>query len=206
MIGEEVRHQVAIAGQVRDEQTGKLIEGVQIIIAKAPPQFLELLNVKAKQYGDRWPSMVEREDRTRTTTEGHFHFMDLPNGSYTVHATVPDLGSRYSTVSKDVAILRDANGNLKLTAVNLALPPTTIKGQVRGRDSNPVVMAEVKIKGSGERTYTNNQGRYVLTQVEVGSRTIKVSAQGYKDVSTSVVLTRAGTVENMDVNLVPATS
>lgn len=33
--------------------------------------------------------MTERPDRTTTGADGHFHFMDLPNGDYEIRVTAP---------------------------------------------------------------------------------------------------------------------
>ena len=45
---EPTRHQVAIAGQVADAQTGRAIGGAQVRIAQAPPGFVNRLVILAR--------------------------------------------------------------------------------------------------------------------------------------------------------------
>ncbi len=201
---EVARHQVAIAGRVTNAQTGQAIGGAQVRITAAPLEFTDWLALQAKQYGDAWAAMSERPDRTRTAPDGHFHFMDLPDGSYTLTAALPGVGTRYSTAQVAVAISRDAQGHINLVSTSLALPPTTLKGVVTGTGAAPVAMAEVRVKGSGERAFTDSQGRYLLAGLEVGNRTVLISAQGYQPASQAVTLSAAGVEQSLNFSLVPS--
>ena len=62
-------------------------------------------------------------------------------------------------------------------------------------------MAEVRIKGSGERTFSDAQGQYVLAAIEPGTRTVQVTAQGYKPSVQVVKLPQAGATEMVNVVL-----
>ena len=100
---------------------------------------------------------MERPDRTRTAVDGHFHFLDLPDGMYTCTATLPGAGSRYGTVQAGATVLRDAAGNLPMATANLALPPTTLKGQIADQDTaDPVFMAEVRVSGASTHYLTGD--------------------------------------------------
>jgi len=199
---EIVRHQAAIAGGVIDAQTGTAIEKAQIEITDGPSEFFDSLEVRSKQYGTQWELLVERSDRTRTAPDGHFHFMDLPDGDYTLTASLPGSGSRYGTAENTVTVTRDAEGHIKMAAIEISLPPTALKGRVREQGTNdPVVMAEVRLKGSGERTFTNNEGRYLLVGLEIGNRIVLVSAQGYQSASKNRLFNQSGQVENLNFKL-----
>jgi len=202
---EEVRHQVAIAGRVTDAQTGKPIAGAQVSITTAPAAFKGRLASTAVQYGARWDIMVERPDRSRTAADGHFRFLDLPNGQYTVTASLQRAGSRYGTARVRVRVARSAQGNVTMAMANLALPPTTLKGQITDQAADPVVMAEVRVQGSRNRAFSDGQGQYLLTGLEAGEHTVLVVAQGYTPATQTVRLNQAGAVRTVNFTLVPTT-
>ena len=145
--------------------------------------------------------LTERPDQTLTATDGHFHFMDLPNGQYTLVASMPDSGSRYGTAQTQLSVSRNASGHIVMAVADIALPPTTIKGKVTGPGSTNVMMAKIQVQGSGEQTFSDSQGRYLLTGIETGNRTILVSAQGLQSNSRPVTLGSAGLVQTVDFNL-----
>lgn len=192
----EIRHQVAIAGRVIDARTNKAIKGVLVSITRAPAAFTNWLAVKALQYDEtQWANMFERPDRTRTAPDGHFHFMDLPDGQYTLTASLPGSGSRYGEVKKRVTVTHDNGGDITMAEVELALPSTTIKGKIGNRNNKPVVMAEVRLKGSGEYVFSDSKGDYLLAGLETGKRTVVVSAQGYKSNVRVVSVEKVGTMK-----------
>ncbi len=105
-----VSHHVAIAGRVSDRQTGKPVPGARVTIT-GPADFTARLALQAQQHGDRWERMAERPDRTRAAADGHFHFIDLPAGSYALTAALPAAGSRYGEVAIEVAVTADPSVN-----------------------------------------------------------------------------------------------
>jgi hypothetical protein len=200
---EEVRHQVALAGRVIEAQiTSQPISGARVEITSAPAAFTDWLALRALQYGDRWAALPERLDRTRTAADGHFHFLDLPNGPYMLTASLPSLGQRYGTVQATVTVVRNAEGAVTLVPLELALPPTTLKGLITDQATgNALLMAEVRVQGSGERTFSDEQGNYLLTGVEPGKRSVLVFAQGYTQATQTVLLDQAGVVQTLNFNL-----
>ena len=205
---EIVRHAVAITGSVSDAQTGKAIGGAMVTITDAPAEFTTWLETRAKQFGARWQTMAERPDRTWAAGDGHFHFLDLPNGDYTLVASLPGSGSRYGIAEEDATVSRGAGGNIMLATAAFQLPPTTLKGTVTTVTTEgavPVTLAEVKVSGSGETAFSDNQGRYLLTGLEKGLRTILVDARGFQPTSQVVGLVAAGVEEILDVVLVVQT-
>lgn len=203
---EEIRHQVAISGRVTDAQTSRAIGRAQVSITDGPLAFNDWLANYARQYGDRWGTMTERPDQIRTAADGHFHFMDLPDGQYTLRASLPGSGTRYGIALNVVAVSRDAEGNITMAVADISLLPTTLKGRIDRQNNKPVVMAEVRVRGSGERTFSDGQGHYLLAGLEAskkGERTLVVSAQGCRKVTKNVLLDQAGVEKTLDFVLVP---
>jgi hypothetical protein len=193
---EPTHHQAAIAGSITDVQTGAAIGQARVEITAAPEAFTERLALRAMQFGDRWAAMDERPDRTNTAADGHFYFLDLPDGDYTLSASLPGSGTRYDTVQAQATVSRDSDGNIAMVTVDMALPPTALKGQITDQSSgDAVLMAEVRVKGSGERAFSDAGGRYLLAGLEAGERTVAFSAPGHTPVSRTVQLSQGETVE-----------
>lgn len=184
---EPIRHQVAIAGQLSNAETGEVIHRARVEITKMPDSFKNWLTLRAMQYGANWQTMVERPDRTQTAIDGHFHFLDLPDGNYTLTASLPGTGTRYGTAEKHVQVSRNGD-RIKLAAVDIALPPTGIKGQITNAENQPIVMAKVQFQGSGESSFSDSKGNYSLSGIEVSKfqSTVKVSAQSYQQDSKDI--------------------
>lgn len=210
-----VRHQVAIAGRLTDLETGKPLAGARVEITGAPSEFTAWLDLRARQFGDRWPVLAERPDRKRTAADGHFHFLDLPAGAYTLTASLPGAGSRYGTATAAATVALDAEERFVLAAADVSLPPTTVKGRISGppggtknkpTPGDPVMMAEVRVRGSGERTFSDGDGNYRLSELEPGERTVLVTARGFQDPAPQlVVLGAPGATVTLDVALEPVT-
>jgi hypothetical protein len=132
-----------------------------------------------------------------TAVDGFYRFLDLPAGTYTLTASLPGSGSRYGTNSAPVTLGED------LEMVDLALPATTIKGKIKDQGGQAVKMAEVRVQGSGESTWSDAQGNYALSGVEAGARRIAVSARGFQKVSETVAIGQPGAVVTRDVTLSP---
>jgi CarboxypepD_reg-like domain len=197
-----VRHKVAIAGRVSDASTGKAVSNALVWITAMPGALEQRLTMLSRIYGNRWDTLQPRLDRTKSRQDGLFYFFDLPEGSYTITASNPDSGSRYGTVQQPAEVARDNKGEVKVAFIDLALQPTCVTGKITGPNHRTaIVLAEVRVKGSGERAFSDVQGQYVLRSIEPGQRTIEISAQGYKSKSEPVTIASPGTVETVNVSL-----
>lgn len=183
-------HQVAIAGNAFNAETGQVLRGVQVTITTAPRTFKNWLKLKALAAGERWETLTERPDRTLTGVDGHFHFLNLPTGQYALTAELPGAGQRYGTVKAKAKIARDAKGRIVWVNTDLALPPTALRGTLINEDKKPIVLAEVQILGSGETLLSDEQGSYLFPSLEPGKRTVRFAARGYQTVSRTVSLTQ----------------
>jgi uncharacterized protein YecE (DUF72 family) len=201
IIWQTARHEVVIFGKAVDATTKKPVPGALVEIRSKAAAFEKKLQLAAMQYGDRWATMMERADRTITRRDGLFYFLDLPDGQYTLNVRHPSAGRRYGRVEQTVQLAHDTKK--KRVRVEIALAPTTVKGRIVAPGQKVgVAMAEVRVKGSGERTFSDVQGQYLLTGLEPGKRTVTVLAQGYGAASQVVNVPEPGALETLNFNLV----
>jgi hypothetical protein len=197
MTWEERRHAVAIAGRVVDARTGPRpmpIAGVEVTIVVMPEDFKETLARRSRALAGVWEDMAERLDRTWSRADGLFYFLDLPEGQYSVRAVLPNCGERYGEARQDVKVARQPDRRFDLKFFTLPLPPTAVTGTIAtAADENDIVsLAEVRVKGSGERMFSDNRGQFRLTAIEPGDRVLQVAARGYLPTESKVTVAKAG--------------
>ncbi|HEX2205083.1 MAG TPA: TonB-dependent receptor [Longimicrobium sp.] len=85
----------------------------------------------------------------------------------------------------------------------LAAQGGTVTGTVvDARTSRPLAEASVAVPGGGRGTVTGADGRFTLTQVPTGTRTVRASRPGYATAEQSVAVTAGGTA-NVTLRLSP---
>jgi len=182
---EITRRQLAAAGRVIDARTGKALQGATVTITAMPVVFQKKLALKALQYGAQ----------------------DLPDGDYQLSAMLPSMGRRYGTAEAAVSVTRDNTGRVKVAFVDLALQPTVVEGKITGAgQKGAVAMAQVRVKGSGERSFSDAKGHYALSGVEPGERSIQAFAQGYRPAVQKVSVKAAGGSGTLNFSLTKANS
>jgi hypothetical protein len=206
---ETTRHQVAIAGQVSNRETKQAIPGVRIELTQGPETFKTRLALQKLQYGDRWQALTKRLDLTYSATDGCFYFLDLPevksgDDLYTLTVSLPDAGTRYAESVTQTVTVSSQNGQLQRAMVDIALPSTALTGQIKTNDK-PIQMANVRLVGSNESTFSDAQGMYLLSGIEASTsttnlRNVNVLAQGYEPTSQSVYIER-GKITTLDITL-----
>jgi len=197
---EESRLRVAVAGRVADEATGRAVAGARVEVVEFPAAFRDALAFAARAHGAGWDALPRRPDRTVTAADGTFFLAGLPDGRYVLRASTPGEGSRRGVAR---ATVRVADGRAEGSAV-FALPRTTLQGTVTDAAGEPVGMAEVRVRGSGERAFTGGDGRYVLAGVEAGERTLEVRARGHAPLARAAGLPLPGWTATADVPLAGA--
>lgn len=175
---EQIRHQVAIAGRITDAQTGKPLGGVRV-------------------------SLAGTVTATLTAPDGHFHFLDLADGSYTLAAALSPKDTRYGAAQLAVTVARDAHGRLLVATADISLPSTALAGQITDQNNAPIWMAQVRVSGSKDLSFSDSQGKYLLSALETGTRTIQAAAQGYQTGLQSIQITNPGSVQTLDFKLLP---
>jgi hypothetical protein len=205
-------HRVSIWGKVSDALTQKPMAGVLVTLTKRPAEFEQILQRLAQYAGSDWAKRAERPDRTRTRFDGLYYFLDLPDGDYDVSAFLPNCGKRYGEgVQKKRVHGEDEKQSgpdaLKAMWLGLALQPTVIRGRVYDTAKKAgVMMAEVRLKGSGERTFSGARGDFMLGPIEASEkaeRTLECFASGYsrKEKSRIVVAKPGQSLDLGDINL-----
>ncbi len=172
---ETVRHQVAIAGRVTDALTGRPISGASLSITG-----------------------LDFSLEMTTVDDGHFHLLDCPDGAYTIDAAFPEAGSSYGRTRAQAVVARDTDGRIIIARADLELDPTTIRGKVSGQGGTPIAMAEISLRGSGDRTFSDREGNYSLIGVETGNRLVQVLARGHQPASKTAKLVKAGDTATID--------
>lgn len=187
--------QIAIAGKVLEGETEKTISGAIVEIIEMPERFRAILSLKALQYGLQWEKMLERPDRKITTSDGDFHFINLPVGEYLLETSLPKSATRYKNGRKTVKVSATVDGKIPTMMTKIVLLPTGIKGTITDADepNKAVINAKVQIQDSRDSTLSDQKGNYRLLGLESsksGQRTVTliVSATGYQQVSKSLVI------------------
>ena len=204
------RHQVAIYGRVSDAATGLAIHGAVVETIQMPEAFKTGLALRSLQYGSDWASMTDRPDRKRSAVDGYFYFLDLPNGDYTLMASLPHAGNRYNPSEPvTVTVDRKPSDNIERVMVDISLVPTAVKGQITdAADMTPVMMAKIQLEASSQSTFSDRKGNYLLSNLETAkppsNRTVNVtvSAPGYQSTSKSIDLVR-GQIKNLNFSVTP---
>ncbi|MFB2772415.1 carboxypeptidase regulatory-like domain-containing protein [Pelatocladus sp. BLCC-F211] len=186
--------QIAIAGKVLEGESEKTISGAIVEIIAMPEKFKTQLSLKALQYGSQWERMLERPDRKITTSDGDFHFINLPPGEYLLETFLPTSATRYKNGRKTVTVSA-VDGKILTTMTEIVLLPTGIKGKITDADepNKAIINAKVQIQGSRDSTLSDQKGNYRLLGLESSKSgehtvTLTVSAIGYQQVSQSVVI------------------
>ncbi|MEG4854323.1 carboxypeptidase-like regulatory domain-containing protein, partial [Microcoleus sp. B5-D4] len=197
------RHQVAIYGQISDAETGLTIQNALVEITQMPETFKQWLVLRSQQYGSKWETLENRPDRKRTAIDGYFYFLDLPEGEYTLTASLPSAGTCYGTAQVKAIASRDAKSNYVKTAANMTLPPTAIKGKITDLNGTPIVLAKIRIAGTTNYIFSDSKGNYLFGGLETSKPPLKrtvnihVSARGFQSVSQSTQLSQ-GVVQNLN--------
>jgi hypothetical protein len=194
---EESRLRVAVAGRVADEATGRPVGGARVETVEFPAAFRDALALAARAHGAGWDDLPLRPDRVLTAADGTFFLTGLPDGRYVLRASVPAEGSRRGVARATVRVTDGRAGG----PARFALPRTTVQGRVTAAGGEPVPMAGVRLRGSGERAFTDADGRFVLAGVEAGERTLEVLARGHAPAVHAASLPLPGWTATADVPL-----
>jgi len=170
-----------------------------------------MLKRLAQYAGDGWSTRAQRPDRTQTRFDGLYYFLDLPDGEYEITAFLPNCGKRYGQVTENKKVSsgekKSGQDTLKEMFVGIVLQPTVICGRIYdAAKKTGVTMAEVRLKGSGERTFSGAKGDFTLGPIEASEkseRTLECFAQGYarKEKSRIVVAKPGQLLDLGNINL-----
>lgn len=208
------RHRVALCGKVVDGLTQGPLAGAEVTITEKPAAFSRRLALLSAADMEKWKTRVERPDRTRSRADGLFYFLDLPDGEYGLTAVLPNCGRRYAPAEQKAKVSRaaldkfDQQNNMaaKLESmwIKLSLQPTAVRGKVVDAErSTTITLAEVRMKASGERTFSDAQGDFVLSPIQPSKnkRVLQAFAQGYEPAEAEIAITDVGKAYHEDLKL-----
>jgi hypothetical protein len=155
-------------------------------------------------------TLSTRPDRAISGADGCFAFLDLPDGDYEVSLALPRGSARYGSALHKFLVPRDPAAD----PIHLIhLPPTGAQGRVVARGSStplrlprPLPLARVRVEGSGELAYCDEQGRFYLSGVEAGDRRLSAGAAGYRRVTVPAQINVGSVVDLGTITLDPATA
>jgi hypothetical protein len=141
------------------------------------------------------------EHRVLSSVVGYYEMPDVPAGNYTVHA------SKEGYVDAEIVNVTVING-VGTDKVNITLvgKPATISGSVTVLTSGGSVLlygALIEVLGTGHNATTGTGGLYEMTDVPVGTWTIRTSAPGYESNDSSGVVVNKGAKLTFNVELIP---
>jgi hypothetical protein len=161
MIERDIVRRVVAAGQVQDEYTSRSIPGALVRTMRDGKLIAQ----------------------TRTSADGLFYFTDLRDGAYDLIVTCPAKTTRYLPSRTTIEVSRNAR-NPVFPLPRIGLRPFVISGRITEKGANtPVAMALVMLPGSGERAFSDAEGKYELVAVEPTKagkgRPVVASANGF---------------------------
>jgi len=208
------RHRVALWGKVVDGLSQMPLAGAEVTITTMPKAFTRRLKLLAAADSENWERRAQRPDKTRSRADGLFYFLDLPDGEYGLTAVLPNSGQRYAAAKQRATVSwaaldefdkRNAAGEkMQRTCVKLALQPTTLRGKIidAARDTG-IMLAEVRMKASGERTFSDAQGGFLISPIQPGKSrcVLQAFAQGYEPAEEEVAISAVGQSYHKDLKL-----
>lgn len=195
---------ITVKGRVTDSLTKTALSGAQVEIVQGPQAFLTRRDIMARH--PDWDRSTERYGRTAVRADGSYYFVDLPTGVYRLQASAPGMGTRYGTgETGNVRVWAgpDADGRVKLSPADIAVPPTHIKGRATNKETGVAIEgAKARLRGDGQVVLTDQDGQYVLGPIAAGSPTLEISAKGFQTEARKVSLSQ-GAGEDLNLTLAP---
>ena len=141
------------------------------------------------------------EHSVLTDVVGHYEMPDVPAGNYTVRFSKE--GYEDATIVNVTVANGIETGDVNVTLVGM---PATISGSVTVITAGVAVLlygATVEVLGTECHAVTSTSGLYEITDVPVGTWTIKASAPGYLDNETAGKVVGRGADITLNIVLTP---
>ncbi len=132
---------------------------------------------------------------TVTDETGTYHFTNLTSGNYYVEGSLKTDSANFSFRIENVECdFVNANGNPVIVEVENLAVSGYIRGVIELKNSNSGYSGvSVRIKGTGQQTYSNTKGEYVFLQgVHEGDYSLVFEKEGYSGTQYNTVLVNAG--------------
>ncbi|PID30144.1 MAG: hypothetical protein CSB55_00015 [Candidatus Cloacimonadota bacterium] len=139
-------------------------------------------------------TVIETGDQTFTDNSGYYYFESLAEGIYTVKFEK----TGYHTLTQNSVNCIAGN----TTAVNVDLIPVggIIMGQIKG-DGDPIENAQITLSGTGISAYSENNGNYILSDIEEGDYTLIISHPDFKTFESDPVHIEPASTYELNFNM-----
>jgi len=141
------------------------------------------------------------EHRGLSSVVGYYEMPEVPAGNYTVHA------SKDGYVDTEIVNVMVVNGvgtdNVNITLTGMS---ATVSGSVTMLTSEGAILlygALIEVLGTGQNATTGTGGLYEITDVPVGTWTIRTSAPGYETNDSYSIVVNKGAKLTFNVELTP---
>ncbi|MFG6149247.1 carboxypeptidase regulatory-like domain-containing protein [Halobacillus sp. B23F22_1] len=129
---------------------------------------------------------------------GFYSFMNLAPGSYIVTGSAPN----FSTVSTGTFVNSDETTTVD---INLTANPASIAGTIFDENANPISNATIRVFDSNEVSLgtagTDAEGNYSIGNLPPGALTVVVTAPGFSQVISGVILQPGESQADVDFTL-----
>ena len=146
---------------------------------------------------------------TTTDDDGMYSFDDesLIGKTVTVFITTPDEYEAVGNFFARVTVAAGENQTANFTLRSTATPTSgTVSGIVTDSDGNTISGATITVSGTSLTASTDNNGRYTIANVPIGSNSISVSVTGYNTAVQAVTVNAGQNTVNISLTPVPVTS
>ncbi|MDN5923621.1 MAG: carboxypeptidase regulatory-like domain-containing protein, partial [Xanthomonadales bacterium] len=158
-----------LANQVPDTQTTGVVDGVIVDLATGSP------------LAGATVSLLENADsHASSNVTGAFALSDVPQGSYTLVASLTGY------VSRNFSVTVNRGQATHVGSIALVLIPTTATLSGVVKDSNSQPLQNVIVAVGTRSAITDGQGSYTVTGIAPGPAAITASLTGYRSVSANV--------------------
>jgi iron complex outermembrane recepter protein len=80
----------------------------------------------------------------------------------------------------------------------------TVKGKIVTSDNKPVASATIRLKGTKKATLTNNEGSFILENIQPGNHILQISSIGYQPLEQEITVVEGGITSDISVQLTGA--
>lgn len=185
-----ITHRAALVGRVTDALDQRPLPDVTVEIIDAPAAYQSRLAALRQGRPDARPDLLV------TDANGLVRWLDLPDGTYTLRASLSD--TRYTVATTTASVVAST-----VASAEILLVPTAVTGTVSADNpAGPLAMVRVRMLDSGEVTFSAADGSFTLSPVEPGAaRVLELSAQGYITVTQTVMLQQGQTTTTPAITL-----
>jgi hypothetical protein len=175
-----------VFGSVEDVGTRARLAGARVLVSWV-----------AARLGATRVEVTRPGTEVRTDSVGNFYACGIPReyvvsitalaGRFASGTTELLLGER-GVARRDLGVARDSSGLAEDTGSGARRGRAVLIGMVTDQDGNPRPGARASLDDAASESYTDESGRFMLTNLPAGSQTVMIRMIGYSAARTPVML------------------